>query len=269
MDGLLNITIRQFKRADLDAVSHILLFSFKNKFHILKNLSNSSIEQMLSDSGFTENMPFEGYFVAESNNKVVGVLLLKWKNQKRLNNPGKMNFISLGSKYGYVNMLSLFFSFSILSEKVLEDECYIEHIAVSPEAQGFGAGRALLQYGQDYIEKKLDQKRYSLHVSANNKSAIHLYEKFGFSVMHVKKSILSGIIFHEKKWLYMVKGLRDQVVLDKKYTMKTDWLFGFLGIIGVVKIPVILSFFNNSGSPLVLLNIFWFLWFTLFIPEKK
>ena len=61
MDTLLNeVIIRQFKEGDYEAVSNILANSFKSKFHSLTSLSEEMIIELLKDSGFAGNKPFEG-----------------------------------------------------------------------------------------------------------------------------------------------------------------------------------------------------------------
>ncbi|CAM1374296.1 conserved hypothetical protein [Tenacibaculum litopenaei] len=55
----------------------------------------------------------------------------------------------------------------------------------------------------------------------------------------------------------------------KNYTFDRHWYLGFLGIIGIYKLPEILCFFTCGASFWVLLNVLWFLWFSYFIPTAK
>jgi hypothetical protein len=51
--------------------------------------------------------------------------------------------------------------------------------------------------------------------------------------------------------------------------MKKYWYLGFLGFIGLYKLPTVLSFFQGDGSWVDLLNLLWILWFFEFLPEKS
>ncbi len=66
-------------------------------------------------------------------------------------------------------------------------EVTLMNIAVSPEKQGQGAGKVLLQFLLDYSRNN-DQQEIWLEVRASNQSAIHLYQKLGFVEVDVRKS---------------------------------------------------------------------------------
>jgi len=92
------------------------------------------------------------YLVGEVDNSVQGVMLLKWNKQMR-GQRNKFRFSELSKKYGVFNIAKFILGFMILQEKLDEDECYIEHIAVSAELRGSGLGTMLLNYGKDWIRK--------------------------------------------------------------------------------------------------------------------
>ena len=147
-----DIKIRPFKADDLDAAAHILTYSFKAKFHSLTNLSDEMIAELLKDSGFVANVPFEGYFVAEKDDEVLGTMLLKWKKQNRMKSQNYLNFLQLCKQYGISNILKFFLGISTLIENVTDNECYIEYIAVSPKARGLGLGTNLISFGKRFAE---------------------------------------------------------------------------------------------------------------------
>jgi hypothetical protein len=51
--------------------------------------------------------------------------------------------------------------------------------------------------------------------------------------------------------------------------MQKEWWLGFLGFVGLYKLPLIIGFFNASGSLWDLASAVWLLCFLYFIPEPK
>ncbi len=199
-----DILVRDFREEDFFAVLKIIFHSFMAKFHSLTNLDDDQIQHLLSDSGFVNRRSFEGYFVAEKAGKILGVMLLKWKTQKRPGNNEGLSFFRLCKKYGFLNMLKYIPGIIILESSAKAGECYIEHIAVSPAARGLGVGTKLLSSGRKFMKNILNLKKYSLYVAASNTGAIRLYEKLGFIIESEESSWISGFLLGEKKWLYMI-----------------------------------------------------------------
>lgn len=54
-----------------------------------------------------------------------------------------------------------------------------------------------------------------------------------------------------------------------KMKMQKNWWLGFLGFIGIYKIPGMIEAFQADGSWMKLIGFIWLLWFGYFIPEKK
>ncbi|PCI02924.1 MAG: hypothetical protein COB78_11590 [Hyphomicrobiales bacterium] len=51
--------------------------------------------------------------------------------------------------------------------------------------------------------------------------------------------------------------------------MQKHWYLGFLGLVGLYKLPTLISLFQGTGSWWDLSNALWFLWFFYFVPESK
>jgi len=51
--------------------------------------------------------------------------------------------------------------------------------------------------------------------------------------------------------------------------MQKHWYLGFLGLVGLYKIPTLIAAFNGTGHWSDYLNVLWFLWFFYFVPEDK
>ncbi|WP_413700140.1 ribosomal protein S18-alanine N-acetyltransferase [Psychromonas sp. KJ10-10] len=65
-------------------------------------------------------------------------------------------------------------------------EVTLMNIAISPEYQGQGIGRVLLQYLLDYSRENNEQEIW-LEVRASNQNAIHLYQGLGFVEVDIRK----------------------------------------------------------------------------------
>lgn len=203
------IIIRSFDEKDLEKVTKILVDSFYGKFKHLTNLSKEKLMKLLKESGFSDDKPFDGYFIAEKNKSVVGVLLLRWKGQKRKKSKST-GFINLAKEYGFFRVIKFMFGALLLHEELNESECYIEHIAVDNEKRGEGIGTALLEFGEDYAFKKLKKESFTLNVAAHNKGAFKLYKKLGFNAVNYQQSLLSKIFLNERKWFYKESKYRNR-----------------------------------------------------------
>ena len=49
--------------------------------------------------------------------------------------------------------------------------------------------------------------------------------------------------------------------------LQPHWYLGFLGFVGLYKIPLWWAVFRGGAHWLELSNILWFLWFLYFLPE--
>ncbi|WP_406658146.1 N-acetyltransferase [Methanolobus sp. ZRKC2] len=206
MDKLPNVTIRLFRENDYGAVASILVDSFMDKFYSLANLPKETMIEFFKDSGIVGNRTFEGYWVAEANDEILGVMLLKWKKQNRVKSHSNLSFVQLCQKYGFFKVIKLFLGLFVLSyEEISDDECYIEHIAVSSESRGLGIGTKLINFGSRFVESTPGLNKYSLSVASSNKRAIDLYESLGFVLEKSKNSMISKLLVNEGSWLYMVK----------------------------------------------------------------
>ena len=58
------INIRDFKQADLEQVSDILVEAFKEKFEKIAHLPSDEMLGLLIDTGMIDSYPFPGYMVA-------------------------------------------------------------------------------------------------------------------------------------------------------------------------------------------------------------
>lgn len=101
-------------------------------------------------------------------------------------------------------MISAFNEFDKAIPPILEDEYYIEHLAVSPEKRGQGIGKQLMDFAEGLAKTK-GLKRIVLDVEIENEGALRLYKRLGF--------------------------MEAKYVTEKKYCKR----FGFQGSIRMVK----------------------------------
>lgn len=50
--------------------------------------------------------------------------------------------------------------------------------------------------------------------------------------------------------------------------MQENWWLGFLGFVGIYKLPDILGAFHGDNSPWEYIYLSWLLWLLYFVPEK-
>jgi len=193
------VNIRRFQTCDLKQVADIIAWSFKEKFQRLSSLPQNRMSDFLIKAGVIFSSPFSGYIVAEENNEILGVMVLKWLNQNR---PPEEHSLMEASKYGWWKVIKLLFGLWILPGKPKKGECYIEHIAVKPEARGKRVGTKLLEYGEELAhEEGFDN--FTLSVSSLNSGAIKLYERLGFEIIRSERSFLTKRLFGIREWHYM------------------------------------------------------------------
>jgi ribosomal protein S18 acetylase RimI-like enzyme len=263
-----NITVRNFREQELYQAAEVLLSSFHRKFSLMKQFSKEKQIQLLIDASFIHDHAFDGYLVAESDGSVVGVMLLKWRGQKRGTSRHSVSFFQLWKNYGLWPLIQLYLISLLLKEGVTKDECYIEHIAVIEAARGLGIGTALLEYSLDYTKETLGLKATSLHVAFSNTLAQALYERVGFTVRKEKKSRLTKLVLHERTWNYM-RFDHDENRQESRFVMKSGWWLGFIGFLGIPYINNLLLFFKGEAPAIAVIGLLWFFMFSLFIPEKR
>jgi ribosomal protein S18 acetylase RimI-like enzyme len=263
MESNKNIIVRNFTEQELYQVAEILLSSFYTKFSLMKQFSKEKQIQFLIDASFIEDHPFDGYLVAESDGNVVGVMLLKWRGQKRGIPRHRISILRLLKNYGLRPLIKMFLLVLFLGEGSKKNECYIEYIAVKEAARGFGVGTTLLEYGLHYTKEILGLHSTSLYVASSNVLAQSLYERIGFKVEKENKSRLTKLVLHERTWNYM-RFEHDENQKKSRFVMKSGWWLGCAGFLGVPYINNLLLFFKGEAPALS-----WFLMFSLFIPEER
>ena len=81
-------------------------------------------------------------------------------------------------------MVTAFVDFNRAMLPILDEEYYIEHLAVLPERRGQGVGTQLIEFAESQARTKW-LKRVTLDVEIGNEAARRLYERLGFETIKV------------------------------------------------------------------------------------
>jgi len=108
-----------------------------------------------------------------------------WRHEHflhELSSPHSFPFVAVieGAVGGYVCLMSLF------------EEAQILDIVVAPHLRGRGIARALLERAVVVARDKLAEIM-TLEVRASNRTAIALYERFGFSLTGIRPKYYEGV----------------------------------------------------------------------------
>lgn len=199
----MQISIEKYQDKEFKEVISLLVSSFESKFLHRQSLNQNDIENILySIWDIRAEDPDYLHFVAKENQKIVGVILIRYgrvrKSQK------KIPFLRLSHQYGPLNTLMLMFKLFIL-EIFNSQECYIEHIAVDNSMRGMGIGDKLISYCEAVLID-MGYPTLTLAVAADN-PAKHLYARKGFieikHINHWSKKFFIGI----SHWVFMKKFL--------------------------------------------------------------
>ena len=198
--SLTGILIRQGDLKDADAIAKILIDSFSDKFAAIFGKKLKEGQKALAED-YALRKDFEGVFVAETEGNVIGVIELSTKEIKK----GKKESLSpYFTNLGFFSAIRAFLAFMILEEKVGEKSCYVEHIAVSPNARGRGIGELFMKKTEEFAKEK-QKDRCLLYVAQDNKTAYDLYRKIGYSDLGPRKSILLKLFLGKHVFILMKK----------------------------------------------------------------
>lgn len=250
-NSVAEVTIRQFEKQDFAAVRKIVLQGFKNKFSVLSSLGDKKLLALLTDSNFIPSQSFEGYLVASFEEQILGVMVLKWKGQKRPPSTA-LSPLRLIITYGCMTMVKYYICLALLEEYIDAHTCYVELLAVDEQARGLGIGTALLNRGLLLMEKQPLLHTFSLYVAEGNAAAYRLYTHMGIRERGKKHNLLAKLFFNEGSWVYM--SSTDSRGERIYYVKRKGWWLGFLGALGVMNLP-------SSGL--------WFVFFLWFLPERR
>ena len=92
----------------------------------------------------------------------------------------RLSLVALFSRFTPVRALRMLGNLLLLSEGVRPDEFIVETLAVDPEFRGLGVGTALMHEAEAKA-RTLGKRTMSLGVITENKGAIRLYQRLGYT----------------------------------------------------------------------------------------
>jgi ribosomal protein S18 acetylase RimI-like enzyme len=200
---LVTVNIRDYNYGDLSQVASLLADSFREDINRIARLPHDKMAEFIIEVGEVFPSPFPGYVVAENDGKIVGVMVLRWPKQEIPKN--KLRF-SKALRYGLPAVIKLIVERYLFPEKPGKETCHVAELAVEENARKKGIGATLLEYGKSMAKEK-GLKKYTLHVDAENKPALRLYERIGFELVKKKKNILARWLLGVKIWYFMSQDI--------------------------------------------------------------
>ncbi|GAG45153.1 unnamed protein product, partial [marine sediment metagenome] len=83
---MVTVNIRDFNNDDLSQVASLVADSFREDINRIVKLPDDKMVEFIIEVGEVFPSPFPGYVVAESDGKIMGVMILKWPKQEVLKN---------------------------------------------------------------------------------------------------------------------------------------------------------------------------------------
>ena len=127
-------------------------------------------------------------FVAEDEGEVVGSFSgfdgKSWRVSSRASWMYGPIWFAVTPPWQIPRMLAAFGDFNKVLLPILDEEFYIEHLAVLPGKRRQGIGKQLMEFAESQARAK-DLKRVTLNVEIENEGARRLYERLGFQTIKV------------------------------------------------------------------------------------
>lgn len=200
---MVTVNIRDFNNDDLSQVASLVASSFREDINRIVKLPDDKMAEFIIEVGEVFPSPFPGYVVAESDGKIMGVMILRWPKQEVPKNKLRL---SKALRYGLPATIKLIVMRYLFPEKPGKETCHVAELAVKENARKKGIGTALLEYGKG-VAKEKGLKKYTLHVDAENKPALRLYQRTGFELVKKKKNILARWLLGVKVWYFMSQDI--------------------------------------------------------------
>lgn len=177
-----NLKIRSFEEKDYNDALRVGTELIGTKMIPYTNFTQEKAMDFIKDTKTIPEKAYDGYIVAALNQKVVGILQLKYRGQKKQKEKLAIPGSQMLKKYGFLNTIRLSYVGFIFNHKVSKNELYIDNVVVSEKARGMGIGTLLLEEAINKF-KKGPFRVLSLKVLSSNKKAIKLYERNGFKII--------------------------------------------------------------------------------------
>ena len=192
----MDFIIRKAENNDKTGIAQAIADSFK------KDFSGFSRDTERIAKALENGININRFFVAEQKGKIIGIVASADCFERALTPSKKDCKKHLGFIRGIIAHYVFKIEFSNPLTFPADTGCF-DILGVVEEAQGKGAGKALIQ---KVIEENSQYKEFVLNVTDVNKPAIRLYQGFGFvEYERVPYKFAKQAGFKEKIWMKYVK----------------------------------------------------------------
>ena len=199
------IHIRPARPVDLPGVAAVLQDAFNDKMRAIFCNHPEKVRNLL-EAMFVGPVGrgYDGLLVAERSGRIIGTLTIEpmfYTLQE------KRAFEALAlHELGMPRMLRASLLLWVLGHTPQEHEAYVDNVGVAEDCRGQGVGQLLMEHAEQWA---LDHQRtrLALWVAGSNATAIHVYEKAGYTISRTRSSWLTRLAMGIRHWHYMEKPL--------------------------------------------------------------
>lgn len=203
-----SVTIRHAVLDDIDAILVLHREAFADKFGgaFGTNGVERGAKALAAAWRRQGAQALRGMVVAVIESQVIGTTTLRtWEMGTDDTGAAELAFQQVLGLWGATRSI---FALSLLDHRIHRHEGFITDVAVLAPYRRHGVARMMLQHVEE--EARMRRKQYlGLYVSDANTGARALYHQLDFYDVRVRSSLLTRLIFHQRKWVYMRKDLRS------------------------------------------------------------
>ena len=197
----LTYIVRNYRKEDYKEVTEVMMKTFKKMYAKTFNYEEDLLLEFLQDIQVVPKHQAEGFFVAEFEGRVVGAIVLDWKE---LRYGFSTERLSLVRKYSNIKLFKAFITYLTMVERPESGECYIENLAVLPEMRHMGISRELLKRAEEFAVDKGFSKM-TFYIGGEDHDREKMLKKFGFRMRGVYHSRLHKLVLGEGTVKYLEK----------------------------------------------------------------
>lgn len=199
------LRVRSARAVDVPGMATVLQDAFSEKLGAIFSKQPGEVRDLLEAiySGPVRR-GYDGILVAERSGRVVGALVIEPMYHTAEENRSFENYAV--RMLGLPRMLWAAFLLWLLSHTPEDGEAHITDVGVAPDCQGEGIGTQLMAHAEQWAHTH-GRTRLTLWVAATNTTAIHLYQKAGFTIARTRSNWLLRLAFGIRHWHFMEKKL--------------------------------------------------------------
>ena len=197
---LSNITIRSLKPGDIDDFLEIELAAFYKKILFVFS-GNQEAARAIVRAELVENINTGRYYNALSDGRPLGTIELVTKESSEVY---RRSFLQHYKFLGFFRTIKAYFLTFFDVPNLDNKTIYIDNVAVEENNRRKGIASKMLYFAEDYA-KENGKSILKLWVASENKNAVALYRKVGYSAILKKFSRSSEKYFGYRDWLFMGK----------------------------------------------------------------